>query len=235
MPVDKPPFPPMNYSIIRDEQRLRDFIAWLPELQKHETYYVSLLARAKYCRDKAELPTDKSQLKRFTSDKARLVDKIRQLECALGAYRARGQPVPPESLAIYITPNPRNLELAAKNSLVRLAELITRDYNGYNPHQEVLNELHRACSRKVYFDLDFDHVAPEDVLAQADGHINRDCLHVLKTRGGFHLLVELARIDKRFEKTWYPRLTALEGCDVRGDNLVPIPGCTQGEFVPSLI
>lgn len=219
----------MNYKIIQDEARFRDFIAWLPELEKQETYYVSLLARKKYS---PAISQDKSQLKRFTSSKAFLWDKIKQLECSLGSYKSQGEPVPQEALALYITPNPRNMEKAAKLSLIHFAELITKEYNGYNPHQEVLSILQQCPGRKLFFDLDFDQVDKATLLEQIHAHINPDCLHILNTRGGLHVLIELSRLDKRFEKTWYQKLTSLPGCDVKGDHLIPVPGCTQGGFVP---
>jgi hypothetical protein len=225
----------MNYQIIKDEQLLKDFIAWLPDLQKHETYYVSLFARNKYSKNTAHLKADKAQLKRFTSNKEALFDKIKQLECEFGAYKLQGLPIPQEALAVYITPNPRDMFKATKNSLVKFAQLITQDYTGYNPHQEVMSELQQACSRKVYFDLDFDNVTIQEILPHITPFINLNCLHFLQTRGGFHLLIELAKLEKQYEKTWYQKLTTLQGCDVRGDNLIPMVGCTQGEFVPHFV
>lgn len=222
----------MNYKVIINEEKLLQFVDWLPELEKDETYYVCLFARSKYSTEENKVSTDKAQLKRFTSDKKYLVDKIRQLECAVGAYKQKGNAVPQEALALYINPNPRSLTKAAKNSLIRLAHLVTEEYNGYNPHQEVMSEIQKAHSRKIYFDLDFDHVEPAAVMDEINNKINKDCLHVLKTRGGFHLLVELSKIEKQFVKTWYQQLTSVAGCDVRGDNLMPVPGCTQGGFVP---
>lgn len=225
----------MNYQIVKDEVLLREFIDWLPDLKPHEIYYVSLFARNKYLPDKSVLKADKAQLKRFTCTKANLFDKIKQLECTFGAYKQKELPIPQEALALYINPNPRDMVLATKNTLIKFAQLITQDYTGYNPHQEVLSELQKSCSRKVYFDLDFDTLEMDAVLTEVKKFLNFDCVKVLKTRGGFHLLVELAKLEKKYEKTWYKNITVLEGCDIKGDNLIPVIGCTQGGFVPHFL
>lgn len=222
----------MNYKIIRDEQKLSDFIAWLPPLGPHETFYVSLLARGKYCSTSTPFQADRQQLRSFTSSKERLFDKIKQLECEIGAYTNRGMAVPQEALALYINPNPRDLEKAAKATLIRMAELITKPYSGYNPQQEAMSEIQKSSSKKVYLDFDFDHVEVETIFPDIERSINTDAVTILKTHGGFHLLVELSKIKKEFEKTWYNNITRIPSIDVKGDNLIPVVGCTQGNFMP---
>ena len=233
----------MNYKIIKDKQLLLDFIDWLPETKEYETYYVGLYARTKYCKNEdgsnkfPHIQTDKAQLKRLLSKKEFLYNKIWQLECEVGAYESRGFPIPQEALAIYITPNPRDMQKAAKQGLRVLADRITEPYNGYNPQQLVMSEVHKSVGRKIWLDFDFDGVSWEELSPQLDNVINRDCLKVLKTRGGLHLLIESSKIGKEYQKTWYKNIVKISGIDVKDSSgsQIPIPGCTQGEFVPYFI
>lgn len=225
----------MNYKVINDEQKLKDFIDWLPPLGKSETFYVCLFARNKYCKGVGHITQDKQQIKRFLSSKDRLFEKIKQLECAFGAYSDSGTPVPQESLALYINPNPRDMEKAAKSTLIRLVDLVTKPYTGYNPQQIAMSETHKSCGKKVFVDFDFDNVEFEETFNKAKTLINEDAITSLKTRGGFHLLIELSKIDESFKRTWYKSLASLPGSDIQGDNLIPVPGCTQGGFTPYFI
>lgn len=225
----------MNYKIINDVAILSNFINWLPAPELNEIYYVCLFARKKYCTLMQEIKTDKWQLKRFTSKRHDLLKKIQQLECPVGAYTMKGIEIPQEALAVYISVNPRDLERAAKNSLIKLANLITSEYNGYNVHQEVMSEIHRSCSRKVYLDFDFDKVELEPTIEMVKQAVNIDCVKVLQTHGGFHVLVEVKNIHQDYQKSWYEKMTEIPGMDVRGDVLLPVPGCTQGNFTPKFI
>lgn len=222
----------MNYTIIKDEQKFREFIEWLPELKNGEAYYVTLFARKKYCKDDT-IKLDKAQLKRFTSDKSYLYSKVKQLECKFGAYTTNGLPIPQDALALYISINPRSYEKAAKNALIKFAKLVTEPYNGYNPQAEVLSEIQTATGTKYYIDFDFDGINSEELYNLIDEtKINKSCLRFLQTRGGVHLLVKLDEVDPKFKKSYYMHLSSLPNCDMKGDNIVPVPGCTQGEFVP---
>jgi hypothetical protein len=220
----------MNYKIIKDEKLLKEFINWLPELNENEQYYVTLFFRKKYCNI---VKSDKCQLKRFTSKKEYLYDKIKQLECSIGSYKIDGIELPNEGLALYISINPRDLEKATKNSLINFANKITEKYSNYNPHQEVLTEIQKSCSRKIFMDFDFDNIDLLEFKEKIKNNINDECCTFLKTRGGFHLLIEVDKINEQYKKTWYNFLSKQSGCDdVRGDNLVPVVGCCQGDFIP---
>lgn len=205
----------MNYQIIRDEARLQAFIDWLPELGKDEIWYVTLFARKKYF---SALKHDKAQLKRFVSRKDLLLSKIKQLQCQLGSYAQDKLEIPNEALSLYISINPRSLEQATKNALINFA----------------LNELQTTIGTRHFYDLDFDHVDLDESLIKINEVISPDHYTVLKTRGGFHLLIHINQLTEVEEKRWYS-LTKLPGCDVKGDTLIPVPGCAQGDFTPYLI
>jgi len=221
----------MNYQIISNKEKLLKFIDWLPELEANEKYYCCLFARKKYCADQIK-SNDKTQLKRFLSDKTRLYQKIKQLEVPLGAYQLKDIAAPQESLALYINPNPRNLKKATFDGIIKLTQLLKNDNKNFNPHAELLSIIQKTISRKIYLDFDvdfkdFDFDKLKDI-------INLSCMDIVETRGGYHLLVKLAEIEKVYKKTFYQKISAL-GVDQTGDQLLPVPGCVQGGFVPRFI
>lgn len=225
-----------NYQVIVDEQRLREFVQWLPATAEHETFYVALLARNKYVKAAGigTFNSDRYQCKRFLATADRLVDKIRQLECPLGSYVLKGNPVPQEALALYITPNPRDQIRATRASLVKFAELIANGSNCHNPAAEVISQVHKSPGKKSFVDFDFDGVKAVDVVPKIGEFLNLDAVEVLETRGGFHALVRLDAVDPTRVKTWHRQMSALPGVDIKGDNMIPVPGCTQGGFNPLL-
>ena len=225
-----------NYQVIADLPRLEAFVNWLPPAAAHETFYVALLARKKYAKDAgiATFKSDRYQCKRFLSTADRLIDKIKQLECPLGAYRLSGMAVPQEALALYITVNPRDTVKATHASLVKFAELIAAGSTQHNPYAEVLSQVHKSAGHKHFVDVDFDGVTAEAMVPRIAEIINLDAVEILNTRGGFHALVRLNAVAPAYVKTWYRHMVALPGVDIRGDNMIPVPGCFQGGFVPEL-
>ena len=237
----------MNYKIVTDEAALVSFIEWLPELSPNETFYCCLFARSKYCKDIAHIKSDKAQLKRFTSDKGRLLNKIKQLEVPLGTYLAKGVgsgmvAAPQESLALYMTANPRDLVAATRSSIQKLQLLSWQPYNGYNPNSEVLSEIQKSKSRTVYVTFDFDLANKEkigSIIRKVNAVINSTAYSILETRGGYHLLVEPSKVYPECESTWYHYMKVIlseysSDKDNVGDIMMPIPGTYQGGFTPKM-
>ena len=222
----------MNYSIVRDEAAFRNFIDWLPQLQENEKYYLSLFARRKYSE---VVKTDKANLKRFATDKGRMLEKVRQLECAEGAYIAEEVAVPSDALALYISVNPRCAVKASFQTIIALTESLQHDHQNLNPHSEAMTQLHKSPSRKTFVVFDVDR---KDDLSKTIS-VTREIIGeatptFLETRGGVHVLVNTALVKSK-HKNWYPELKKQIDPDQTGDLLIPVPGCCQGGFVPRFI
>jgi hypothetical protein len=223
-----------NYQIITDENALREFIDFLPNLNEQEKYYCCLFARSKYCKELTHIKSDKAQLKRFVSDKERLFDKIAQLEIPIGRYKQKQNSVPQEALALYITINPRNMYKATINTMVKLAQSI-RDQNVLmNPHQEALSEIQRTKSRTCYIDFDIDNKMPLKELRETiQCYINQEAINIIETRGGYHVLINPVLVRDEFKNTFYQNLSKLS--DQSGDQMIPVPGTYQGGFTPKIL
>lgn len=235
----------MNYEVIKDEKVLSDFINWLPRLGNDECFYGCLFARSKYAKNEdgsnkfPHIKTDKAQLKRFTISKpGDLLHKLRQLEVGLGVYKTKdGLDIPQESLACYLTPNPRNQKMALFDLSKRLLQILQSDGHNYNIHQEALSAIQRSKSRTVYVDFDIDSEDDEGFKRDVEfvkSQINSEACTWLKTRGGAHLLIDPTKVDPNYKNIWYKAIKGLQAVDSDSgnDTMIPIPGTYQGGFTP---
>ncbi|KPH13562.1 hypothetical protein [Chryseobacterium sp. ERMR1:04] len=232
----------MNYKIIYNEEKLQQFIDWLPDLLPNEQYYITLLARKKY-NPETGLKADKAQLKRFTSTKERLLQKIKQLELPLGLYESGNLEISQDNLAIYITPNPRDLHKSSLILMKEISEKLIKNDNAINPNTLALNTIQTTTSRKIFFDLDIDFRIENHQKAigkfrtDIASCINYDCLTFIKTNGGLHCLINVQNIETAHQKSWHQKVSQLT-CNeyevtMNGDNVLPIVGCIQGiDFSP---
>lgn len=234
-----------NYKIVTDENALKEFIDWLPDLEKDETFYLCLFARRKYVKDLVDLPnvvSDKAQLKRFTSNKEWLFSKIKQLECPEGSYFQKDIKVPQEALALYITINPRSFEKANKNAIKKLLDLALQPYNGYNPHQEVMSEVQRAKSRSIFvtFDFDIDKQYFPVIFDKVQSVVNPQAVQWVQTRGGYHLTIRVSEVCEENKRNWYSDIKKIlneysSDRDNAGDIMMPVVGTYQGGFTPQFL
>lgn len=220
----------MKYEIIKQEDKLLEFIDWLPDLNENEQYFVSLFARKKYCQSIIH-SNDKTQLKRFTSKKERLLSKIKQLECEVGSYTLKNNiPAPQESLVLYITPNPRDMIRATYNMMRKCIDLLHTKSIGYNLHSEALSSVQRSRGTSYFCDLDIDS---KDInLLKIKDILPDEAYDILETRGGYHILVKTKIAPKT---KWYKQLSSIYDIDQVGDQFIPVPGCVQGGFIPKFI
>lgn len=220
----------MNYSIIKNEQKLCEFIEWLPTLEKNEKFFVCLQARKKY---NSLVRSDKAQLKRFMATKETLLNKLRQLEVPIGAYQL-DDPVPNDSLVAYITPNPRNTKKAALNTIKDIATAISEDNDKnnleINPYQLALSAIHRAKSRSVFVDFDMDGLTGDDIYDKIAQIVTPDAFTIIQTRGGCHVLVK----PDKAAGNWHKLIREAFKVDQVGDLMIPIPGCIQGDSSPEM-
>ena len=219
----------MNYKIVYDEIKLKQFIDWLPDLEVNEKYFVALFARKKYCKNLIK-SNDKTQLKRFVSTKEKLIEKITQLEVAYGSYSLRNIPAPQESLVLYINPNPRCMKKATFSLAKECLNLIQINSIGFNIHAEALSCIQRSKSKGYFCDFDID---TKDVdLSKLNDILPREAYEILETRGGYHILVK-SRIAPKTK--WHLAIRNIFDVDQIGDNLIPVPGCCQGGYVPNFV
>lgn len=232
-----------KYIIIREETELLNFVEKLPDLQDGQKYYVSLFARKKYGYTEG-LKSDKSQLKRFTCRKEDILSKLKKLEVELGLYTSGGIPINQNSLAVYITPNPRDMHRAGLKTAKEIITMVERGDKIYNPQAIALNQIQVSGDRK-FFDVDVDFLpgrgcSLERLLTDLQGNINPGAIFgVVVTRGGFHVLVSLEHISDEYKKSWYNKISNMS-CEnyevtMNGDNMMPIPGCVQSDFVPKFV
>lgn len=222
-----------TYQLITDPDALREYIEWLPDCAENEQFYCCLFMRKKYCKDVPWIKSDKGQLKRFTSTKEKLYDKIAQLECKVGAFKFDGNDVPQQSLALYITPNPRDLWRATVRSIGQLAKVLECGGKNSNPHQEVMSEIQKNASTNRKFVL-FDIDEKDDALLQKTIDIVDGCCDIVETRGGYHVFVHKDKIPKiKNQKTWYQELAKYS--DVTGDMMTCPCGTYQGGWTPKFV
>jgi hypothetical protein len=225
-----------HYRVILDKRVFDDFLASLPPLEPTEVWYACLFGRHKY--DNTFPGTkDSNQLARFIAKNANeLLEKVTRLECPIGGFSRDGIIATQDCLALYLAMNPRSLVRANRNMLVELAKRIAEGQLNFSPITVATTEIHRAVGRKFYVDFDFDEVDLADYLPRIQEILPEPGMYrILRTRGGFHLLVELAKI-RGLRVQWHPQLAQLRGCDIKGSHaLTPVPGCTQGGFMPYFV
>ena len=228
-------------KLIYDEQALDAYIEKYLDTTGPARYLVCLAARVKYHRDEAQRHASHLYKDRVLAyglvPASKLKLRLKSWECRADAYTARdGTVLPSDVLTVYVNPNPRADHLVRHAMGLRLYEAAKQ------PQQftELERLLYSCASRRETsvrmwstFDVDLPDTNPEAV-AHVCSAISATTLgrcHIMRTRGGLHVLVRRGVLTKTaVETTWYQTLSTI--ADLRGDLFSPVPGCTQGGFIP---
>lgn len=229
------------YELIFSYEKLEEFIDILPDEKDGEQFYITLFARKKYDTS-GLLKCDKNCVKRVTAKKKDIIQKIEQMEVGIGVYTYEEKAIPEETLALYISPNPRSFHLGGVATLKQLVSELAEGRIKKNPHTTALNHIQTSSENKVYFDVDVDFLKSDDLESfktAISDFINLDCCTFIQTRGGYHVLVKLAQIKAEFQKRWYQGFSGLKFGGVaimmNSDGLIPIVGCRQSDYMPKLV
>lgn len=249
------------YKIITDEEKLIEFINWLPELKNNEQYYLSLFARKKYCPELIK-SNDKTQLKRFTATKKNILDKIKGLEKPLGRWKLRETEAPQESLVLYIHPNPRDMKKATRMMGKKCWDL--ERSNNFNLVAEAMSCVQKSIGTRTYVHFDIDetdinlelikNIFPKKVKYSLNYNekpiqwLEEYPFYWVQTRGGYHLLINPELVTRynmiqhhqdyhghKTPKDWFREVVKLYNVEQSGDLMLPVPGTYQGGFTPKFI
>lgn len=143
-----------------------------------------------------------------------------------------------------MTPNPRDMHKAGLKTIKELVNYVVDNRTIFNPHAIALNQI-QTSGVKYFFDIGIDFKEGEFLTNEGlelwlKDKVNPQAIwNIVKTRGGYHVLIELKRISKEFEKNWYNNFSkgsnSFFDVTMNGDNMIPIPGCVQSDFTPKLI
>ncbi len=212
------------HKFLHNEDELDIFLTKLREvitLTRDECFYLMLMSRNKYLTEEERKKTDLGRANIVTRqilhslETKDVIQALRKMECAYGAYTDRsGNPIPNECLIPYLTYNPVSPIKAFSDTqrcfVEYLLELDNRTGDKSNTYDRLSKidsqyrtQLQHAFSRKVLLDFDFDipEGASRVVLEFTDRLTQNGAKSfVVKTRGGFHVLVERATIKYNYTK-----------------------------------
>lgn len=226
----------MNYKLIHNVNELQKFIDFLPCLKQNEGYFLILIARKKWYPESGISSSHK--LKRETvNDKSKIIQTIRQWEVAEGAYYSNGIPIDQRNLGVYIGYNPKDQYKACFELINQCLANIKTNKENINVKSLANDVIQCSNGSKNFIDIDVDIKENEDyldIVKFIKSVIDESNLTFIKTNGGFHCLVRLNELGSK----WYNQLKShpfKSEINIMGNDLIPVVGCNQGQFIPHFL
>lgn len=228
----------MNYELILQEEELKKFINFLPDLNPNEGYFLILIARKKWYPESGISSAHK--LRRETvGTKDKIIQTLRQWEISDGTYRSGELPIHQNNLGVYIGYNPRNQYNACFELINQCLANIRSNKQNINIKSMANDVIQGSNGTKNFIDIDVDIKEGEDfleIIKFIKGIINEEHLTLIKTNGGFHCLIRVNGIIGN--KTWYQQIKShpfKSELNIMSNDLIPMVGCNQGQFKPYFI
>jgi hypothetical protein len=227
----------MNYTLVRAEEKLREFIEFLPDLKENESYFIILIARKKWNKD-AAIPSALKLRRETVANKNKIIHTIKNWEVAKGNYQYDGVTIEEENLGVYIAYNPKNQLKACYTLIEKCLDKIKTNYQGINVKSIANDAIQISKGTKNFMDIDVDikeNENYEDIMAFIKETLGNSIkLTFIKTSGGFHCLIPTENLGG----TWYKKIKEhpfQSELNIMSDDLMPLVGCRQGSFIPYVL
>jgi len=226
----------MSYSFIHDESQIKKFSTMFhgPDT----VHLVYMAARKKYCTTitKGNECFNRVVIRYNDKNDGKLLNDIRRYETPYGTYTNGKQntPIPQLAFAIYCSVNERDSMTAGKTLVKDLVdqafEKNTRAFR--NIDQQFKSNLQKYAN-KTFITIDIDTKDPTECLGIFNDIVEHVDVHtVIETRGGYHVILDKKKFNKKAGMFLYKTLPSkYEHVDkVDGDVFSPVPGTVQGGF-----
>lgn len=248
-----------NYhTFIGDEAQIREFyrLHILPYKEIPYTNFIIIpIARRKYWTPLATSQENMSTKIFSPSDgEDRFVNELKRYEVRCGLYvDSKGQMIPSEAMAFYLTVNTMN-ELKAyflmQQEVSKKLEILLLSKGDRGEKNEDkgnklghISSIFKSClhksDNKEFLKLDVD-TKDADKIESLKTFLKEHSIEphlVVETRGGYHVLLKKSMIGKHHEKLFrYVNETSEKGSwiTIEKNALVAIPGTFQGGFLVKL-
>lgn len=205
-------------SLFVNEEQTNEFISALREItSSFDYFYVTIMSRAKYG------GVDNLFFRKLVQ-LDRVVEEIHQATPLRGFY-FKGKLVPHDSLAVYITPEPRDLERAGKEICAAFV-LKSEGTTVFNLSSMFLSECQKHASQKRVLDIDIDDKSKYLAVRKVLDANEIQPKFTLESRGGYHLLCY--DLSRKNQKLVHDTSQEVGDIDLLRNSMVPLPGTLQG-------
>lgn len=211
--------PAQMEPLLVNEAVTRAFLAKLHATNDtgNDNYYLQISTRAKYGGINQVLFRKVVKLDRVVEELHRATP--------LRGFCFEGQPIPHHSLAVYLTPEPRDTDKACRQ--VCSAFILKQGPGEFKLASLYLSECQKCPSQRRILDVDIDdkskYLPMRDLLVS---ELNVQVAFTIESRGGYHLLCydlpsKAAKLVHEASQKW-------GDIDLLKNSLVPLPGTLQG-------